>query len=115
MYFFPCFALARRPHRFVIAEKETLVSQRTKIRSDLVADVFYDTILPLNGALICLFVVYQWKKKNFDIELEQGDAAYKGTWMEKYINFALGTFIPILLILVFINTVALKFFNHSFI
>lgn len=82
---------------------------------DLVIDVFYDTILPLNGALICLFVVYQWKKKNFDIELEQGDAAYKGTWMEKYINFALGTFIPILLILVFINTVALKFFNHSFI
>lgn len=82
---------------------------------DLVIDVFYDTILPLNGALICLFVVYRWKKHNFDAELEQGDPDYKGSFMEKYINFALGTFIPALLVLVFINTVLSKFFNITLI
>ena len=27
---------------------------------DVVIDVFYDTILPLNGLLICLFVSYRW-------------------------------------------------------
>ena len=82
---------------------------------DLVIDVFYDTILPLNGALICIFVVYQWKKRNFDAELEQGDPDYKGSLTERYINFALGTFIPVLLVLVFINTVMSKFFGTSLI
>ncbi len=28
----------------------------------VVYDVFYDTILPLNGFLICIFVMYRWKK-----------------------------------------------------
>jgi len=82
---------------------------------DLVIDVFYDTILPLNGALICVFVVYQWKKRNLDSELEQGDEGYKGSITEKYINFALGTFIPVLLVLIFINTVLSKFFGTSLI
>ncbi|WP_317930577.1 sodium-dependent transporter [Halioxenophilus sp. WMMB6] len=89
----------------------------TKCKSffDLIIDVFYDTILPLNGALICVFVVYQWKKRNFDKELENGDADYKGSIMEKYINFSLGTFIPLLLLLIFINTVLSKFFGTSLI
>ncbi|BFM08667.1 sodium-dependent transporter [Halioxenophilus aromaticivorans] len=82
---------------------------------DLVIDVFYDTILPLNGALICIFVVYQWKKHNLDSELEQGDPEYKSSIMERYINFALGTFIPAILVLVFINTVMSKFFGTSLI
>lgn len=87
----------------------------TKSFFDLVIDVFYDTILPLNGALICVFVVYQWKKHNFDTELALGAPTYKGSLMEKYINFALGTFIPVLLVLVFINTVLSKFFAISLI
>ncbi|HAI70887.1 MAG TPA: sodium-dependent transporter, partial [Alteromonas australica] len=32
---------------------------------DVIIDVFYETILPLNGLLICIFVIYRWKSANF--------------------------------------------------
>ncbi len=82
---------------------------------DLVVDVFYDTILPLNGFLICIMVSYRWKKSNFDRELEQGAPDYKGSLLERYTNLALGTFIPVILLLVFINTVLTKFFGVNLI
>ncbi|MDP5031557.1 MAG: sodium-dependent transporter [Paraglaciecola sp.] len=82
---------------------------------DLVYDVFYDTILPLNGLLICLFVRYRWKKKGFNEELEQGAPSFKGSLLERYINFSVGTFIPFILFVIFINTVALKFFGTALI
>ncbi|AMX01783.1 sodium-dependent transporter [Microbulbifer thermotolerans] len=82
---------------------------------DLIELLFYDTILPLNGLLVCLFVIYKWKKTNFDKELQEGDSSFAGSISQKYINFSLGTFIPLMLLLIFINTVALKFFGHSFI
>jgi len=80
---------------------------------DVVYDVFYDTILPLNGLLICLFVIYRWKKHNLDAELEAGDEGLKGSFLERYMHFSLGTFIPAILALIFINTVAIKFFGAS--
>ncbi|WP_226663413.1 sodium-dependent transporter [Microbulbifer aggregans] len=80
---------------------------------DLVEIVFYDTILPLNGFLVCIFVIYKWKKANFDRELQEGDSSFAGSLSQKYVNFALGTFIPAILLVVFINTVLLKFFNTS--
>jgi NSS family neurotransmitter:Na+ symporter len=79
---------------------------------DVVVDVFYDTILPLNGLLVCLFVRYRWKQ-GFDLEVEKGDPYYKNSLSEKYIDFSLGTFIPIILLVIFINTVALKFFGTA--
>ncbi|MEL7447808.1 MAG: sodium-dependent transporter [Pseudomonadota bacterium] len=82
---------------------------------DVIYDMFYDTILPLNGLLICLFVIYRWKRANFDAEIESGNADYKGTFLERYVNFSLGTFIPVILLLVFINTVALKYFGKAFV
>lgn len=78
---------------------------------DVVIDVFYDTILPLNGLLVCLLVIYRWKKINFNQEMETGGAPYRGTWLERYVDISLGTIIPLVLALVFINTVALKFFG----
>lgn len=78
---------------------------------DVIIDVFYDTILPLNGLLICLFVRYRWKQSQFHGELEQGAPTYKGSWFERYVDFSLSTFIPLILLLVFINTVALKYFG----
>ena len=51
--------------------------------------------------LICIFVIYRWKKANFDAELEQGNPDYKGTFIERYVNFSLGTFIPVILLVVF--------------
>ncbi|WP_066961722.1 sodium-dependent transporter [Microbulbifer sp. Q7] len=80
---------------------------------DLVEILFYDTILPLNGLLVCIFVIYKWKKANFDAELQEGDKAFAGSLSQKYVNFSLGTFIPAILLLIFINTVALKFFGSS--
>ncbi len=88
---------------------------QTKSMFDIIVDVFYDTILPLNGLLVCVFVIYRWKKSNFDAELETGDPDYKGSFFEKYVNFSVGTFIPVILFLVFVNTVAIKFFGTSLI
>jgi NSS family neurotransmitter:Na+ symporter len=77
---------------------------------DLVYDVFYDTILPLNGLMVCLFVMYRWKKIKLTEELSQGCNSYKGSFTEKYVNASLSTFIPFILLIIFVNTVATKFF-----
>ncbi|MEW5250996.1 sodium-dependent transporter [Microbulbifer discodermiae] len=82
---------------------------------DLVELIFYNTILPLNGLLVCLFVIYKWKKSNLDLELQEGDAGFMGSLSQKYVNFSLGSFIPLILLLIFINTVAINFFGYSFI
>lgn len=78
---------------------------------DVIYDVFYDTILPLNGFLICIFVVYRWKTTQLTQELTKGNESYKNSWTEKYINFSLGTFIPVIVLSIFINTVMHKFWN----
>ena len=85
----------------------------TKSFFDVVYDIFYDTILPLNGFLLCIFVSYRWKKHNLSAELAVGNENYVGSWVEKYINFSLSTFIPVIVFCIFINTVAQKFFGYS--
>ncbi|WP_334031776.1 sodium-dependent transporter [Alteromonas sp. P256] len=80
---------------------------------DVIIDVFYETILPLNGLLICLFVTYRWKTANFNASLEEGSDSYRGSWFEKYVNISLKTFIPVILLVIFVNTVAVKYFNFS--
>ncbi|SDJ92707.1 sodium-dependent transporter [Microbulbifer yueqingensis] len=90
------------------------VAGENKSFFDLVELIFYSTILPLNGLLVCLFVIYKWKRANFDRELQEGDSGFAGSLSQKYVNFSLGTFIPLILLLVFINTVAEKYFGHSF-
>ena len=80
---------------------------------DVVYDVFYETILPLNGLLLCLFVIYRWKKHNFDAEISQGNASFAGSLLQKYVNFSLGTFIPFILAVIFVNTVSTIFFGKN--
>ena len=80
---------------------------------DVVYDVFYDTILPLNGFLICIFVIYRWKKHNFNAELDKGAPTFKKSLFERYVNISVGTFIPVILLAIFINTVAVKYFGTS--
>ena len=80
---------------------------------DVVIDVFYDTILPLNGFVICVFAVYHWRKVNLNKEMATGDNNYEGSFTQKYINVFLGTLIPAVLLLIFINTVLTKFFGYS--
>ncbi|AXR07751.1 sodium-dependent transporter [Salinimonas sediminis] len=80
---------------------------------DVIYDVFYDTILPLNGFLICMFVIYRWKRHNLNEALEEGAPNYKGSMFASYVNLSLGTFIPVILLVIFINTVCLKYFDFS--
>ena len=77
----------------------------TKSFFDLVSDVFYETILPFVGFTVCIFCSYRWKLKGLSSELSTGDPKYLGSWLEKYINFSLGTVIPFVLLLVFVSTV----------
>jgi len=77
----------------------------TKSFFDLVSDVFYETILPFVGFTVCIFCSYRWKLKGLSSELSTGDPNYLGSWLEKYINFSLGTVIPFVLLLVFVSTV----------
>ena len=88
----------------------TAYAGSTKSFFDIIYDVFYDTILPLNGFLLCVFVSYRWRKKNLSEQLSIGNDGYIGSWVEKYINFSLGTFIPAIVLVIFVNTVAQKFF-----
>ncbi|MEP1095223.1 MAG: sodium-dependent transporter [Cyclobacteriaceae bacterium] len=70
-----------------------------------------DTILPLGGCLIAFFAAHIWKKHNLDEELAQGAPSYKGSFVQKYLNFAIGYFAPIVLAIVFVLTVLFKFFG----
>lgn len=81
---------------------------------DVVVDVFYDTVLPLNGLLICLFVRTKWKHK-FEAELKEGDTSYATSLTRKYVDFSLVTIIPIILLMIFVNTVLYKYFGITLI
>lgn len=80
---------------------------------DVIYDMFYETILPLNGFLLCLFVIYRWKKYNLDAEISFGNPTYAGSLLQKYVNFSLGTFIPFFLALIFVNTVSTIYFGKN--
>jgi len=78
---------------------------------DLVVDIFYETILPLNGFLVCLLVIYRWKKSNFNAEMKNSGSGKQVSLLERYVDFSLGSIIPFILFAIFLNTVALKFFG----
>jgi len=79
----------------------------------VIVDVFYETILPFVGLTVCVFCAYRWKKHNLSAELAVGDADYIGSKLEKYVNLSLSTFIPVILFLIFINTLAKTYFAHD--
>ncbi|NQY64924.1 MAG: sodium-dependent transporter [Alteromonadaceae bacterium] len=87
---------------------------KSKSLFDLITDMFYDTILPLNGLLICLFVSYRWKSQNLNEELSKGNPNFSKTFLAKYTNFALATIIPIVVAVIFIDTVARTYFGYNF-
>jgi len=86
---------------------------KSKSLFDLIIDMFYDTILPLNGLLICLFVSYRWKKENLNKELSEGNENFGKSILAKYVDFSLGTFIPVVVAIIFINTVARIYFGYD--
>jgi NSS family neurotransmitter:Na+ symporter len=80
---------------------------------DLIYDVFYETILPLMGFIVCLFVCYRWKKQCMNTEISLEDDDFHGSILEKYIGISLGTFIPVILLAVFANNVSRIYFAHN--
>jgi NSS family neurotransmitter:Na+ symporter len=80
---------------------------------DLIYDVFYETILPLMGFVVCLFVCYRWKKHSMNEEIALGDADYNDSFLRKYVGISLGTFIPVILLAVFMNNVSRIYFAHN--
>lgn len=77
---------------------------------DLIADTFSEVILPLVGFLVCIFCAYRWGRQGFSDELAVANPAFRGSWLEGYIHFSLRTFVPVVLLFVFINSVAEKYF-----
>lgn len=77
---------------------------------DLIADTFSEVILPLVGFLVCIFCAFRWGRAGFSEELAVANPAFRGSLMERYVNFSLRTFVPVVLLFVFINSVAEKYF-----
>lgn len=78
-----------------------------------IASVANDSILPLGGCLISFFAAHVWKKHNLDEELATGAPGYKGSFVQKYMNFAVGYLAPIVLSVLFVLTFLFKFFGIS--
>jgi NSS family neurotransmitter:Na+ symporter len=62
-----------------------------------VSEVFSDISLPLGGCLMTIFVYRRWGVHNMSEELALGNESYKGSFIEKYINFTIRYVCPILL------------------
>lgn len=80
---------------------------------DFVAEVFSEVCLPLGGCLMCLFIVLKWGQQNMNEEIYEGNPGYKGSFLEKYINFTIRYVCPILLGLFSITIILDKLFGIS--
>ncbi len=94
-----------------LSDMPTYGGAATKSFFDYIFDMFYDTILPLIGFIVCVFTVYKWKTGNFNQELANGSPNYKGSFLEKYLKISLGTYIPLFVFFVFITAVLKVYFG----
>ncbi len=78
---------------------------------DFVGHIGSDTMLPFGGFLITIFTAYIWKKHNLNKEIEIGYPGFKGTLIEKYIDFAISYLCPVVLGIIFILTLLNRFFG----
>jgi NSS family neurotransmitter:Na+ symporter len=76
-----------------------------------VSEVFSDISLPLGGLLMSIFIARKWKLQNMSNEIALGNPGYKGSFLEKYIKFAITILGPILLSIFFVLIVLEKFFG----
>lgn len=89
----------------------TYPSGEVKPFMDFVENIASDTFLPLGGFFITVFGAYIWKKHNLDEEITQGFEGYTGSFVKKYLDITLLFICPVILGLIFIFTVAQKFFG----
>ena len=80
---------------------------------DFAQNVANDTLLPLGGCLISIFAAYVWKTRNLSEEIAQGYPGYTGSFVEKYLNFAVTILCPVVLGTMFILTFLETFLGIS--
>ncbi len=80
----------------------------------LIEDVFLNVGLPLGGCLMSIFIAARWKTSNMAAEIEQGNAGYIGSFVQKFIDIVITYIAPVLLGSIFLLTVMQKFFGISF-
>ena len=76
---------------------------------DMVFDVFSDTLLPLGGLLMSIFISRRWGMKNFDDEIESGNPSYKTSIWRTFLHITLKYVSPISLGIIFVITILQKF------
>lgn len=84
---------------------------KTQAFFDMVFAVFSDVGLPLGGFLMSVFISRRWKMSNFNEEVATGNPHYNGSFLSKFLNFAITIFVPIFLGIMFVATVLQKFFG----
>jgi len=78
-----------------------------------VENIASDTFLPLGGFMIVSFAAFIWKKHNLNEEIAQGYDGYMGSFVQKYINFAITFICPLILGVLFLLTLLQTFFGIS--
>lgn len=71
---------------------------------DFAQNVANDTLLPLGGCLISIFAAYVWKTRNLNEEIAKGYPGYMGSFVQKYLNFAVTILCPLVLGTMFLLT-----------
>ena len=69
-----------------------------------------DTGMTFGGLLIAIFVVYVWRKRKLSAEISSGDPNFAGSFLEKYVNFALTYLCPALLLTICVARIIDQFF-----
>lgn len=75
-----------------------------------IADIC-DISLTVGACLMCFFIRFRWKMNNFNDELEIGNLSYAGSFVQRYINFAIMWICPILLSILSLLVITDKFFG----
>ena len=74
-----------------------------------------DTMLLFGGSLIVFFAAHVWKKHNLHAELSEGNPNYEGSMVQKFLNFTISYFCPVILVTLFVLVVLSNFFGISLI
>ena len=70
-----------------------------------------DVLLMFGGALIVIFAIYVWKRKNLSDEISQGFHNYKSSFIKKLLEYCISCLCPTILIILFIMVVCNNFFG----
>ncbi len=74
-----------------------------------------DIMLLLGGCLIVFFAGHVWKTQGLAEELSEGNEKFEGSFVQKFLNFTISYFCPLVLAVLFVLVVLSHFFGISLI